>query len=249
MGGRAPVGFIEARTGEILNRFTQDVGIVDLELPMAFLNTIFALAGILGSVAVLAISSPYTLVSLAASACILCYVGKRYTATSSQLRTLQIAAQAPVVESLRAGFEGRCTIRAFGLQNTLGRTLVDRVHQAQKSAYLFRSLQSWLMLTLDLISAGIAVTLAALLVGLKSQAHVGWAGVALVNTISLAQDLKLMLHWISTLEVSMGVIQRIREFITGTPSEDNNRLSLDPPSEEWPRSGQVRFENVSCSYG
>lgn len=216
---------------------------------MAFLNTIFALTGVLGSVAVLAVGSPYTLVSLAASVGILCYVGRRYAATSSQLRTLQIDAQGPMAEFLRAVFDGRCTIRAFGLQHTACRTLFNRLRQAQKPAYFFRSLQSWLMLMLDLISAGIAGTLAALLVGLKGQAHVRWAGVALVNTIALAQDLKLVMHWITTLEASMGVIQRIREFTAGTPSEDDGRrLSKNPPAEDWPRSGQVRFEEVSCSY-
>lgn len=212
-------------------------------------NTAHNLVAVAGSVVVLAVSSPYTLITLALSVGILFYIGKRYTATSSQLRTLQMAAQAPVTEYLRAAFDGRCTIRAFGLHQTACRALVDAVHQAQKSAYLFRSLQAWLVLMLNLVGAGIAGTLAALVVGLKSRTHVGWAGVALVNTIALGRGLDLVMHWLTTLEVLMGAIQRIREFITTTPAEDDGRVFVDGLPADWPRSGHVVFEDVSCSRG
>jgi ATP-binding cassette, subfamily C (CFTR/MRP), member 1 len=223
--------------------------VIDLQLPQSFLNTVFALCVAVCSVIVLAISSPYTLVSLAVSVVLLWYIGSRYVATSSQLRTLQIAAAAPMIEFLRAGFDGRCTIRAFGFQHKASLTLLNRLHQAQKSAYLFQSLQTWLTLMLNLIATGVAVTLAALLVGLKSKTNVGWAGIALVNTIVLSQELKLLIHWITTFEVAMGAIQRIREFITLTPSEDDGRPDGVEPKDDWPDAGEIKFENVACCYG
>jgi len=152
-----------------------------------------------------------------------------------------------MTEFLRAGFDGRCTIRAFGFQEKACLTLLSRLHQAQKSAYLFRSLQAWLTLMLDLVATGVAVTLAALLVGLKSRTNVGWAGVALVNTIALSQELKLLIHWITTFEVAMGSIQRIREFITLTPSEDDGHPDATP-SPDWPQAGEVKFQNMTCCY-
>ncbi|KAK0649750.1 hypothetical protein B0T16DRAFT_410658 [Cercophora newfieldiana] len=245
---RAPTSFIESRSSEILNRFIQDVGVIDLELPQSFLNTVFALCFTICSIIVLAISSPYTLVSLCVSVILIWYIGSRYVATSSQLRTLQIAAAAPMVEFLRAGFDGRCTIRAFGFERQAALTLLDRLNHSQKSAYLFRSLQAWLTLLLDLIATGVAVTLASLLVGLKSKTNVGWAGVALVNTIVLSQELKLLIHWITTFEVAMGAIQRIREFITLTPSEDDGRPD-EKPNDDWPLAGEVKFENFTCCHG
>lgn len=102
---------------------------------------------------------------------------------------------------------------------------------------------------LDLIATGVAVTLAALLVGLKSKTNVGWAGIALVNTIVLSQELKLLIHWITTFEVAMGAIQRIREFITLTPSEDDGRPDGAEPKDDWPDAGEIKFENVACCYG
>lgn len=221
---------------------------IDLELPQSFLNVVFAVSIAIGSVIVMAISSPYTLISLAISIGLLWYIGRRYAATSSQLRTLQIAAQAPMVEFLRAGFDGRCTIRAFGFQRHVCLTLLDRLYQAQKSAYFFRSLQTWLTLMLDLIATGVAVTLAALLVGLKSRTTVGWAGVALVNTISLSFELKLVVHWMTTFEVAMGAIQRIREFITLTPSEDDGRPD-GKARNDWPWAGEINFQDVYCCHG
>jgi ATP-binding cassette, subfamily C (CFTR/MRP), member 1 len=199
-------------------------------------------------VGVLAVASIYTLISLAISLCILWFVQRQYLAISSQLRTLQIAAQAPVIGIIRASFDGRCTIRAFGMQESISQKLVDQQHQAQKSGYLFRSLQSWLLLVLDLLSTGIAGTLAALVVGLKVQINVSWAGVALVNTIVLGQDLKLMMHWLMTLEAYLGVIRRIRGFISNTSPEDDTRQA-EAPADGWPLKGQISLDTVSCGYG
>lgn len=206
-----------------------------------------ALTSVLGAVAVLAVGSVYMLICLAASLCVLWPIQRRYITTSSQLRTLQIAAQAPVLALIRAGFEGRCTIRAFGLRRDVGRRLIGQVYQSQKPGYLFRSLQTWLLLVLDLLSAGVAGALAALLVGLRARVNVGWAGVALVNTIALGQDLKLLTHWLTTFETSLGVIRRIREFLDSTPREDGGRST--EPDQWWPSAGEVSIQNVSCSYG
>ena len=204
---------------------------------------------------VLAAGSVYTLISLAVSLCVIWFVQRQYLATSSQLRILQIASQAPVIGTLRASVDGRATIRAFGLQQGVCDTLLNQVHQASKSAYLFRSLQSWLFLVLGLLTGGIAGTLAALLVGLKGHINIGWAGVALVNTISLGSDIKMLTWWLTNLEAQLGVVRRIRDFNMTTPREDETndpnipRREFLVPAAGWPWRGQISFDNVSASHG
>lgn len=213
-----------------------------------------AIAAVLASMGVLAAGSVYTLISLAVSLFVLYFIQRSYLATSSQLRTLQIASQAPVIGTLRASCDGRATIRAFNLQDSASSTLVNQVYQASKSAYLFRSLQSWLLLVIGLLGGGVAGTLAALLVGLKSKVNVGWAGVALVNTITLGSDLKMLMNWLTLLEAQLGVVRRIREFIATTPSENFRAVNAATPLVEelpgdWPSRGEVVLRDVSAAYG
>ncbi|KAF5500248.1 ABC transporter gloK [Colletotrichum siamense] len=235
-------------------RFTNDVNVLDLALPLAVLNSTWAIAAVLASMGVLAAGSVYTLISLAVSLFVLYFIQRSYLATSSQLRTLQIASQAPVIGTLRASCDGRATIRAFNLQDSASSTLVNQVYQASKSAYLFRSLQSWLFLVIGLLGGGVAGTLAALLVGLKSKVNVGWAGVALVNTITLGSDLKMLMNWLTLLEAQLGVVRRIREFIATTPSENLRSVNAATPLVEelpgdWPSGGEVVLRDVSAAYG
>ncbi|KAH8881159.1 P-loop containing nucleoside triphosphate hydrolase protein, partial [Thozetella sp. PMI_491] len=228
--------------------FTQDTEVLDLELPLALLNTVFAAAAVLGSIGVFAAGSVYTLLSMAVALCVLWPVQRRYLASSSQLRILQVSAQALVLGTLGASYEGRCTIRAFGMEASIRQLLIERVNQAQKPGYLFRSLQVWLQLSLGLLNAAIAGTLAALVVGLRSQIYIGWAGLALVNTISAGNDLRLLVHWWTLFESSFGVVRRIREFVTNTPSEDADQ-AICHVANNWPRTGNVVLENVSAVYG
>ncbi|KAF0320870.1 ABC multidrug transporter [Colletotrichum asianum] len=246
--------FLETNGAETLNRFTNDVNVLDLALPLAVLNSTWAIAAVLASMGVLAAGSVYTLISLAVSLFVLCFIQRSYLATSSQLRTLQIASQAPVIGTLRASCEGRATIRAFNLQDSASSTLVNQVYQASKSAYLFRSLQSWLFLVIGLLGGGVAGTLAALLVGLKSKVNVGWAGVALVNTITLGSDLKMLMNWLTLLEAQLGVVRRIREFIATTPSENFRSANgaaahVEELIGDWPSKGELVLRDVSAAYG
>uniref|UniRef100_L2FH01 ABC multidrug transporter n=1 Tax=Colletotrichum fructicola (strain Nara gc5) TaxID=1213859 RepID=L2FH01_COLFN len=247
-------GFLETNGAETLNRFTNDVNILDLALPLAVLNSTWAIAAVLASMGVLAAGSVYTLISLAVSLFVLYFIQRSYLATTSQLRTLQIASQAPVIGTLRASCDGRATIRAFNLRDSASSTLVNQVYQASKSAYLFRSLQSWLFLVIGLLGGGVAGTLAALLVGLKSKVNVGWAGVALVNTITLGSDLKMLMNWLTLLEAQLGVVRRIREFVATTPSENFRAVDGASPRieellDDWPSRGEVVLRNVSVAYG
>ncbi|KAF3805652.1 ABC transporter FUM19 [Colletotrichum gloeosporioides] len=246
--------FLETNGAETLNRFTNDVNVLDLALPLAVLNSTWAIAAVLASMGVLAAGSVYTLISLAVSLFALYFIQRSYLSTSSQLRTLQIASQAPVIGTLRASCDGRATIRAFNLQDSASSTLVNQVYQASKSAYLFRSLQSWLFLVIGLLGGGVAGTLAALLVGLKSKVNVGWAGVALVNTITLGSDLKMLMNWLTLLEAQLGVVRRIREFIATTPSKNRRSANgagahVEQLIGDWPSKGEVVLRDVSAAYG
>lgn len=138
------------------------------------------------------------------------------------MRTIQIATQAPILGTISSSIPGRETILAYGLGPRLAAILSEQVYQGQKAGYLFRSLQTWLLLVLELVNAVVATVLAALLVGLKShrksQGSIGWAGIALVNTVNMGTDLILLLNWWVRLEGGMGSIRRIMEYVAMAPS-------------------------------
>lgn len=100
---------------------------------------------------------------------------------------------------------------------------------------------------LDLVVACLTVLLVVLAVVLRQKINSSLLGIALVNMMSLGENMKgIVLQW-SILETSLGAVTRIRDFAHRTPSE--NLPGEDTvPEEKWPARGTIEFKDVSVQY-
>lgn len=143
---------------------------------------------------------------------------------------------------------GLPTIRAFGWGKSaleLNHKLVDK---SQRPFYLLLMLQQWLTLVLDLVVTGLALLIVGLAVRLRDSVSVGLTGVSLVQLISFAETLKLLIQFWTSLETSIGAVARIKNFREETPDERLPGENHAPPSD-WPASGAVEIREISASYG
>lgn len=107
------------------------------------------------------------------------------------------------------------------------------------------------MLVLQMVNACLATVLAALLVGLASggsDKKVGWAGVALVNTVGMGMDLMLLMNWWVRLEGSMGSIRRIIEYVS-TAAPDSGNADANGSEGRESSLGKVEFRDVILNHG
>lgn len=201
----------------------------------------------MGSLVVIAIGSPYAIISLVALLPLLWLLQKVYLSTSFQLRTLQIAARAPMLETASATVQGRLTIRALRGEKFLSQVISDRVYHALLMGYIFGSIQHWAILMLNLLNGCLATAVAALLVGLGGAQSAAWGGLALVNTISLGQDAMLLLIWWTRFESSMASMERIFDYTHRTPQE---KVVLPEAivTDSWPEKGDVELDSLSLAY-
>lgn len=210
-------------------------------------DTILALGSSLGSLVVIAIGSPYAIISLVVLVPLLWLLQKFYLSTSFQLRTLQIAARAPMLEVASATVQGRLTVRALRGEDFLSQVISDRIYHALLMGYIFTSVQNWAVLMLNLLNGCLATAVAGLLVGLGGAQSAGWGGLALVNTITLGQDAMLLLTWWTRFESSMASMDRISDYTNATPQEKVERPEADV-GETWPEKGDIALENLSLAY-
>lgn len=94
---RAPLRFLTMTDqGTITNLFSQDLNLIDTELPNALLNTLYNSFVAIGQAAVMATSSPYIAISYPFLMALMWVLQRFYLRTSRQLRILDLEAKSPL---------------------------------------------------------------------------------------------------------------------------------------------------------
>ncbi|OTA90463.1 hypothetical protein M434DRAFT_77909 [Hypoxylon sp. CO27-5] len=243
----APLSFFTTTDqGVITNLFSQDLSLVDNELPNALLNVIYAVFVGTGQAAVIATSSPYLVISYPFLVFILYVVQKFYLRTSRQLRLLDLEAKSPLYTHFLDTSKGIVTLRAFGFTNEDRVKNIHLLDTSQRPAYLRTMIQQWLTLVLNSVVAVLAVTLTTLAVRLRSNS--GFTGASLVTLMGFGVMLSEMVMFYTELETSLGAITRLKTFDKTAKTENKDDEDIIPP-EEWPQRGEIILKDVSASYG
>ncbi|KAI0401333.1 ABC transporter-like protein [Xylaria palmicola] len=244
---RAPMSFFSTvDTGVTTNRFSQDILLIDSELPTALLETVSAGLVAIVQMVLIAVAAPYVAIAYPFLIGSLYVLQGFYLRTSRQLRHLDLEAKSPLYTHFLETLHGLATIRSFGWSDAHNELNHRLVNSSQQPVYLLYMVQRWLQLALELMIAATAVILIAVAVQLQSTSA-GLIGVALVNLMSISQELKMIvINW-ATLETSLGAIARTKTFAEKT-SNENQAGETEIPADSWPHTGRVQLNGISASY-
>ena len=244
----APMSFFSTTdTGITLNRFSQDLQLIDMDLPISALNFFTAAVLCLAQIILIGVASTYAAISFPIWFVALYFIQKFYLRTSRQLRFLDLEAKAPLYSQFTEILGGLMTVRAFGWQNDLERKIGHLLDLSQRPFYLLWSVQRWLQLVLDLLVAAVAVLLMVLVAELRGTLSGASVGIALLNVVLFSQHIKLVIQYWTMLETHIGAVARIKNFGARTDREGStNETKALPPN--WPPSGGIEFNSVYASY-
>ncbi|KAK8042694.1 hypothetical protein PG994_013177 [Apiospora phragmitis] len=246
---RTPLSlFTTEDTGSITTKFSQDLGQLDHNLPMGMLVSINSFLVCIAQAVLMASATWYLAISFPVLIGVIYCLQKVFLRTSRQLRLLDLEEKAPIYTQFIETLAGLTTIRAFSWERAsteLNHELVDR---SRKPFYLLLMVQQWLVLVLDLIVAALALLVAGLAVRLRDTVSIGFTGVSLVQLITFAETVKMLIQWWTSLETSIGAVARIKQF-TEESQDENLPGENQPVPEGWPSHGSVEFSSISASYG
>lgn len=247
-------------TGTTLNRFSQDLMFVDMQLPIDLLNTSSELTTAIIQVVLISIASKPALCAVPVVLILLYLIQHFYLRTSKQLRLQELEAKAAIITKIAetSSGNGLSTIRAHGWSDITTERFLMKLDRSQEPLYLLYAAQRWLQLVLNLVVAGIVVVVLGACIALKTSNKVsaGAAGVAFLNAVTLGETLThLILAW-TGLETSLGAIARIALFKHQTPVEEDIVMPTNSPSKPHEGAvsgpslarGAIRFENVWATY-
>ncbi|KAF4764292.1 hypothetical protein HAV15_000662 [Penicillium sp. str.  len=260
---RAPFSFLQKTDiGSIMNRFSQDMELIDFGLPINALNFVEgkppATAHDYGHF----INVSYPTLSLCiVSLVILCVVGKYitialpfvlvaisvlqhgYLRTSRQVHLLDIEAKELLFSHFQETVNGLSVIQSLGWQSQLHQQCIAKLDVTQKPFYMLYCIRQGLKLALDVLVMLLAVILVAVVTALKDRFSAGEIGVALDLIISISQNLNTAIEAWTEMEISLGAVARVQEFMKETPAEASAGIE-----EGWLTRADIRFDNVSTGY-
>jgi ATP-binding cassette, subfamily C (CFTR/MRP), member 1 len=192
---RATYSFIvSVDLGQITNRFSQDILLVDQPLPSAWLNFVVGVYDIISQIVLITIATPPVAALIPFLGAGSWIVQRVYLRTSRQIRLMDLEAKAPLCTHFLETLAGITTVRAFGWSHAYREKNAGLLNDSQIPFYLLMAIQNWLKLVLELMVAGVVVVLVGLAVALRRKVDPGFLGLALVSAVSTTVN-EVFLIW------------------------------------------------------
>ncbi|KAF7960469.1 hypothetical protein EAE96_000149 [Botrytis aclada] len=244
----APLSFFTATdTGTTTNRFSQDMSIIDGDLPYAMVDLSLSIVQASMGAILMSLSAGYFAATIPVIGLTVWVLQKFYLRTSRQMRLLDLEAKSPLYSHFIETLSGLTTIRAFGWTEKFREQNLAFLDASQKPYYLLFCIQRWLGLVLDLLVTALAVILMVLIVKLRTDISPGYVGLALLNVMTFNQSLTLIIKEWTLMETAVGAVSRLKSFAATTVTE-NLPSEVEPVPENWPAFGAIEFKNVKASY-
>lgn len=95
--------------------------------------------------------------------------------------------------------------------------------------------------------AALAAILMMIVVSTRHEINPGLVGLGMLNVMTFNDNLTGLIREWTQLEISIGAIARIKDFVRETECEAKPHENIQPP-ESWPQSGALQIRNFSASY-
>uniref|UniRef100_A0A8C3YGZ1 ABC-type glutathione-S-conjugate transporter n=1 Tax=Catagonus wagneri TaxID=51154 RepID=A0A8C3YGZ1_9CETA len=245
---RSPVGFFEQTpVGDLLNRFSKETDVVDVDIPDRLRSLLMYAFGLLEVALVVTVATP--LAAVAVLPLLLLYAGfqRLYVASSCQLRRLESARYSFVCSHVAETFQGGTVVRAFRAQGPFVAQNDAYVDESQRVSFPRLVADRWLAANLELLGNGLVF--AAALCAVLSKAHLspGLVGFSVSAALQVTQTLQWAVRSWTDLESSIVAVERLKDYAR-TPKEAPWRPASCAARPPWPRGGQIEFRDFGLRY-
>jgi len=239
--------FVKTNSGSIVNRFSNDMTLIESAGAGPILQASETLTMVLGSAALILAGSSYASATLPFLLVTVYLLQRFYLRTSRQLRYMDLETQAPLINAIQESMYGVSTIRAFGWESASHQKFLDLLDRSQRPYYLLLCIQRWLSLMLDILTALIATVVVSLAIGIPSTSSAISLGLALLNVLGFNSQLSAFVVAWTTIETSASAVSRCQTLEQITPDE---RLPLEiaEPDQNWPAEGKIMIQDLRATY-
>ncbi|KAK6460723.1 hypothetical protein DFJ63DRAFT_320856 [Scheffersomyces coipomensis] len=248
---RSPMSFFETTpVGRILNRFSDDINVIDGQIMWAFLLLFEFLFNAIGLLGVIIYNLPIMALLIAILVFFYNNVRSYFIPSSRELRRLSSANKSPVFSHLQESVTGVETIRAYSQVDRFIYRNKTNINNLIATTYNNLCCNRWLSMRLQSISALIvyASTLMILsTLGTANELNSALVGFVMLNALSVTGVLNAIIRMWADIETKSVSMERVVEYCN-LKSEAPTEIPETKPEESWPTKGAVSFKNYSTRY-
>ncbi|RMZ75443.1 hypothetical protein DV737_g5299, partial [Chaetothyriales sp. CBS 132003] len=229
--------------GRLMNRVTSDVGTVDGQISRSFMLVSWQIIAWISSIAVFATVTPHFLVFSLLLTASFVWIFLTFLPASQSLRRLEMVSLSPLMSNFGALLSGLSTVRAFCLQPAFLTRVINVTDAFQRQDHFFWSVQGWLQIRFDLLSA--CSTFLLTILAIYSNLTAGLTAFVLTSAQQFVQSTHMLCRAYGQLQLDFVSVERVVELLH---LETEDPGSITPPAA-WPKYGSsITFENMTVSY-
>ncbi|XP_043568891.1 canalicular multispecific organic anion transporter 1 isoform X1 [Chiloscyllium plagiosum] len=233
-------------TGRIINRFSKDIYTIDETIPMSFRSWLSCFFGVLGTLAVICLATPYFTIVIVPLVVIYYFIQIFYVVTSRQLRRLDSVTRSPIYSHFSETILGLPVIRAYRHQ---ARFLADNekiINENQKCVFAWIVSNRWLAIRLEFLGNFVVFFAALFAVISRGSLDSGLVGLSISYALNVTQALNWLVRQTSELETNIVAVERVSEY---TELDNEAPWTTDhQPEKSWPNKGEIKFLDYKVRY-
>eukprot|EP00102_Acyrthosiphon_pisum_P020913 XP_016658123.1 PREDICTED: multidrug resistance-associated protein 4 isoform X2 [Acyrthosiphon pisum] len=235
-------------TGQILNRFSKDMGAVDKILPNVFMDFIQIVFFILGTVFIVALTNIYLLIPTFIMGIIIYKLRYLHFNTSKSVSRLEGETRSPVLAHMNASLQGLTTIRAFRAEDTLSREFDKHQDLHTSASYLCTCFNQGFGFWLDIICLiYLCIVISSFLV-VDNDVYGGSVGIALTQVMALLCRIQWAVKQSTALENLMVPVERILQYTHLQQEDTLHSTTVKRRPKGWPYAGKIVFKDFNLRY-
>ncbi|XP_048752627.2 ATP-binding cassette sub-family C member 3-like isoform X3 [Ostrea edulis] len=245
---RCPISFFDTTpSGRIINRFSQDMEVVDTMLPVNLENLIFCIISIMGVLAAITYSVHWFLLVVIPLGVIYYLIMSFHLPSSRQLRRIISIKRSPIYSFFSETLAGASVIRAFGKENQFLIEMQRRVNDFHQVDWADIVITSWRSVHVEMLGCLVILAACMIAVGTKDNISAGTAGLSVTYSLTITQLMNWFVYVFTLVETNAVSVERIAEYTNNESEAD--LINVDHrPSEGWPGQGRITLSSYSTRY-
>ena len=238
--------------GQILSRFSNDIGILDRYIPLAVMD-IFNVTFFFGSVVITAaILNPILIGPYAGGIIVMAIIIYFCFPAVKQTKLYEMRSKGPLFGLLSATLSGIVIVRVYKQADAFQQKFKEYLHNTMKANNSFVLASRFIAIYVDMIYTILSIGCVWIITA-KAQGgtieEAGLAAFALSTVLSFNGILQFALKQFSQMIISISAVARIQSYLN-VPAEPPLAMESDKQHQNnhWPQKGEIDFHKVYMKY-